>query len=223
MDLASLREQQIELASQVCRDDRFDQNPPRLIAGADVGFEQGGDVTRAAIVLLAYPSLELVEYQVARVATTMPYIPGFLSFREYPALLAAWQLLSQKPDLLFVDGHGISHPRRLGVASHFGLLVDVPTIGVAKKRLCGRFDPLPEEPGACHLLIDKGEILATVLRSKKRCNPLFISTGHRVSRESALLWVNRCLRGYRLPEPTRWADAVASGRPAFTRWQAIQG
>jgi len=223
MDLASLREQQIELASQVCREDRFDQNPPRFIAGADVGFEQGGDVTRAAIVLLTYPSLELVEYQVARVATTMPYIPGFLSFREYPALLAAWQLLSQKPDLLFVDGHGISHPRRLGVASHFGLLVDVPTIGVAKKRLCGRFDPLPEEPGACQLLIDKGETLATVLRSKKRCNPLFVSTGHRVSRESALLWVNRCLRGYRLPEPTRWADAVASGRPAFTRWQAIQG
>ena len=223
MDLASLREQQIELASQVCREDRFDQDPPRLIAGADVGFEQDGNVTRAAIVLLAYPSLELVEYQVARVATTMPYIPGFLSFREYPALLAAWELLSQKPDLLFVDGHGISHPRRLGVASHFGLLVDVPTIGVAKKRLCGRFDPLPEEPGACQLLIDKGEPLASVLRSKKRCNPLFISTGHRVSLDSALLWVNRCLRGYRLPEPTRWADAVASGRPAFTRWQAIQG
>ena len=223
MDLAKLREQQIALASQVIREDRFDQDPPRLIAGADVGFEQDGNVTRAAIVLLAYPSLELVEYQVAHVATTMPYIPGFLSFREYPALLAAWELLSQKPDLLFVDGHGISHPRRLGVASHFGLLVDVPTIGVAKKRLCGRFDPLPEEPGACQLLIDKGEPLASVLRSKKRCNPLFISTGHRVSLDSALLWVNRCLRGYRLPEPTRWADAVASGRPAFTRWQAIQG
>ncbi|WP_237931509.1 deoxyribonuclease V [Buttiauxella sp. S19-1] len=223
MDLASLRAQQIELASQVCREDRFDQDPPRLIAGADVGFEQGGDVTRAAIVLLKYPSLELVEYQVARVATTMPYIPGFLSFREYPALLAAWEMLSQKPDLLFVDGHGISHPRRLGVAAHFGLLVDVPTIGVAKKRLCGKFDALSEEPGACQLLTDKGETLAWVLRSKKRCNPLFVSTGHRVSLDTALLWVNRCLAGYRLPEPTRWADAVASGRPAFTRWQAIQG
>lgn len=223
MDLASLRKQQIELASQVIREDRLEQNPPRLIAGADVGFEQGGDVTRAAIVLLKYPSLELVEYQVARVATSMPYIPGFLSFREYPALLAAWELLSQKPDLLFVDGHGISHPRRLGVASHFGLLVDVPTIGVAKKRLCGKFEPLSEEPGSCQLLTDKGEPLAWVLRSKKRCNPLFVSTGHRVSLDTALLWVNRCLVGYRLPEPTRWADAVASGRPAFTRWQAIQG
>lgn len=223
MDLANLRKQQIELAAQVIRKDRLEQDPPRLIAGADVGFEQGGDVTRAAIVLLKYPSLELVEYQVARVATSMPYIPGFLSFREYPALLTAWEMLSQKPDLLFVDGHGISHPRRLGVASHFGLLVDVPTIGVAKKRLCGKFEPLSEEPGSCQLLTDKGEPLAWVLRSKKRCNPLFVSTGHKVSLDTALLWVNRCLVGYRLPEPTRWADAVASGRPAFTRWQAIQG
>ena len=220
MDLASLRSQQLELASSVIRDDRFDCDPPDLIGGADVGFEQGGDVTRAAMVLLKYPSLELVEYQVARIATTMPYIPGFLSFRETPALMAAWQQLSQKPDLLFVDGHGISHPRRLGVASHFGLLADVPTIGVAKKRLCGKFEPLPPEAGALAPLIDKDEQLAWVWRSKVRCNPLFISTGHRVSLESALAWVQRCTQGYRLPEPTRWADAVASERPAFTRLAA---
>ncbi|WP_313047434.1 deoxyribonuclease V [Atlantibacter hermannii] len=223
MDLATLRDQQRELASQVIREDQLLQDPPRLIAGADVGFEQGGEVTRAAMVLLKYPSLELVEYQVARIATTMPYIPGFLSFREYPALLKAWDMLSRKPDLLFVDGHGISHPRRLGVASHFGLLVDVPTIGVAKKRLCGKFEPLDEEQGALAPLMDKGEQLAWVWRSKKRCNPLFIATGHRVSQDSALLWVQRCMAGYRLPEPTRWADAVASGRRAFVRWQEIQG
>ncbi|NIY49935.1 deoxyribonuclease V [Cedecea colo] len=223
MDLAALRQQQIELASNVIREDRFDVDPPALIAGADVGFEQGGEVTRAAIVLLKYPSLELVEHKIARINTTMPYIPGFLSFREYPALLAAWEMLSQKPDLLFVDGHGISHPRRLGVASHFGLLVDVPTIGVAKKRLCGRFEPLGDEVGEKQPLIDKGEQLAWVWRSKKRCNPLFVATGHRVSTDTALLWVQRCMAGYRLPEPTRWADAVASGRPAFARWQAIQG
>ncbi|MFH7829366.1 deoxyribonuclease V [Kluyvera chengduensis] len=220
MDLASLRAQQLELASSVIRDDRFNSDPPDLIGGADVGFEQGGEVTRAAMVLLKYPSLELVEYQVARIATTMPYIPGFLSFRETPALMAAWQQLSQKPDLLFVDGHGISHPRRLGVASHFGLLADVPTIGVAKKRLCGKFEPLPPEAGALAPLIDKDEQLAWVWRSKVRCNPLFISTGHRVSLESALAWVQRCTQGYRLPEPTRWADAVASERPAFTRLAA---
>ena len=138
MDLASLRAQQIELASSVIREDRLDTDPPRYIGGADVGFEQGGEVTRAAMVVLKYPSLELVEYKVARIATTMPYIPGFLSFREYPALLGAWEQLSLKPDLLFVDGHGISHPRRLGVASHFGLLVDVPTIGVAKNACAAR-------------------------------------------------------------------------------------
>ena len=220
MDLASLRAQQLKLAASVSREDRLDKDPPALIAGADVGFEQGGEVTRAAIVLLTWPELELVEYQVARIATTMPYIPGFLSFREYPALLAAWDQLSQRPDLLFVDGHGISHPRRLGVASHFGLLVDVPTIGVAKKRLCGKFGPLGDEPGALAPLLDKGEQLAWVLRSKTRCNPLFVSTGHRVGLDSALMWVERCLKGYRLPEPTRWADAVASRRPAFVRWQA---
>ncbi|MCS2146811.1 deoxyribonuclease V [Scandinavium manionii] len=222
MDLAGLREQQRALASSVIREDRFSEDPPRLIGGADVGFEQGGEITRAAIVLLTYPGLELVEYQIARIPTTMPYIPGFLSFREYPALLAAWEQLSRKPDLLFVDGHGISHPRRLGVASHFGLLVDVPTIGVAKKRLCGKFEPLSAEPDALAPLMDKQEQLGWVWRSKARCNPLFIATGHRVSQDSALAWVQRCMQGYRLPEPTRWADAVASGRPAFLRWQAIQ-
>lgn len=220
MDLASLRARQRELASLVIREDRLDNDPPDLIGGADVGFEQGGEVTRAAMVLLKYPTLELVEYKVARIATTMPYIPGFLSFREVPALTAAWQQLSHKPDLLFVDGHGISHPRRLGVASHFGLLVDVPTIGVAKKRLCGQFAPLAAEPGALAPLLDKDEPLGWVWRSKARCNPLFISTGHRVSLAGALTWVQRCMRGYRLPEPTRWADAVASERPAFTRLAA---
>ncbi len=222
MDLADLREQQEALASSVIREDRFLVDPPKLIGGADVGFEEGGEVTRAAMVLLSWPELELVEYQIARIPTTMPYIPGFLSFREYPALLAAWEQLSRKPDLLFVDGHGISHPRRLGVASHFGLLVDVPTIGVAKKRLCGKFEPLSAEPDALAPLIDKQEQLGWVWRSKARCNPLFVATGHRVSQDSALAWVQRCTRGYRLPEPTRWADAVASGRPAFLRWQAIQ-
>ncbi|MER5130721.1 deoxyribonuclease V [Serratia marcescens] len=217
-DMAALRAEQLRRAAEVIRYDELPAEPPAFIAGADVGFEQEGAVTRAAIAILRYPSLELVEYQVARIATVMPYIPGFLSFREYPALLAAWGQLRQKPGLIFVDGHGVSHPRRLGVASHFGLLVDVPTIGVAKKRLCGKFAPLDAAVGALSPLEDKGEQLGWVWRSKARCNPLFISTGHRVGADSALEWVQRCMAGYRLPEPTRWADAIASRRPAFQRW-----
>jgi deoxyribonuclease V len=219
IDTQTLREEQLLKAAEVIRHDDFDFDQPAYIAGADVGFEQEGAVTRAAIAILRYPSLELVEHQIARVATTMPYIPGFLSFREYPALLAAWQQLQQKPELLFVDGHGISHPRRLGVASHFGLLVNVPTIGVAKKRLCGKFEPLGSNIGDKEPLIDKGEQIGWVWRSKLRCNPLFISTGHRVGMDTALAWVARCMKGYRLPETTRWADAVASNRTAFQQRQ----
>ena len=222
MDLAVLRTQQQLLAGQVIREDHALNDPPVLIGGADVGFEQQGEITRAALVLLTWPDLTLVEYQVARIPTTLPYIPGFLSFRECPALVAAWERLSRRPDLLFVDGHGIAHPRRLGVASHFGLLVDVPVIGVAKKRLCGHVGPLAAQPGAQAPLMDGEEQLGWVWRSKARCNPLFISTGHRVSTDTALAWVQRCTKGYRLPEPTRWADAVASQRPAFKRWQEIQ-
>ncbi|MEN4913334.1 deoxyribonuclease V [Erwinia amylovora] len=214
MDLAALRDQQRQHAAEIVTQDDFDVMPPRFIGGADVGFEQSGEVTRAALVILEYPSLQLIEYQVARIATTMPYIPGFLSFREIPALKAAWQQLAQRPDLLLVDGHGIAHPRRLGVASHFGLLADVPTIGVAKKRLCGQFTPPDADPGSCQPLMDTDQQLGWVLRSKSRCNPLFISPGHRVSQATALDWVQKCLHGYRLPEPTRWADAIASRRPA---------
>ncbi|PWC09457.1 deoxyribonuclease V [Brenneria roseae subsp. americana] len=219
IDTQQLKAEQLARASEVIRHDDLPFEQPAFIAGADVGFEQEGTVTRAAIAIMRYPSLELVEYKIARIGTTMPYIPGFLSFRECPGLLAVWDKLEQKPDLIFVDGHGISHPRRLGVASHFGLLVNVPTIGVAKSRLCGHFDPLPDNIGSQQPLLDKGEQIGWVWRSKARCNPLFVATGHRVGTDSALQWVKRCMRGYRLPEPTRWADAVASNRPAFQRWQ----
>jgi deoxyribonuclease V len=187
----------------------------------DVGFEQGGEVTRAAVAVLRYPTLELVEYQIARIPTVMPYIPGFLSFRELPALLQAWRQLSSHPDLVFVDGQGIAHPRRLGVASHFGLMIDVPTIGVAKSRLCGQFLPLGEELHSRQALYEGDEQIGWVWRSKLRCNPLFISPGNRISMDSSLYWVQQCMRQYRLPEPTRWADAVASNRTAFQRWQRL--
>ncbi|MFS7360630.1 deoxyribonuclease V [Rahnella inusitata] len=221
IDTRALREEQRILADRITLQDPPDFPTPTLIAGVDVGFEQGGDVTRAAVAVLRYPSLELVEYQIARVPTVMPYIPGFLSFRELPALLQAWQQLTSRPYLVLVDGQGIAHPRRLGVASHFGLMIDVPTIGVAKSRLCGQFLPLGEELYSQQALYEGDEQIGWVWRSKLRCNPLFISPGNRISMESALYWVEHCMRQYRLPEPTRWADAVASNRPAFQRWQRL--
>ena len=208
-----LRQEQTEKAQQIILTDQF--MAPTYIAGADVGFENSGAVTRAAIVVMHYPSFEIVEYQIARIATVLPYIPGLLSFRECPALLEAWQGIKQKPQLVFVDGQGIAHPRRLGVASHFGLLADIPTIGVAKSRLCGDDKKLDDDVGSTEKLMDKNEQLGWIYRSKKRCKPLYISPGYKVSMESALAWVKRCINGYRLPEPTRWADGIASNRRLF--------
>lgn len=218
VNLAELKALQQQYATQVIRHDKDVAFCPRYIAGGDVGFEVQGTVARAAMIILTWPELELVEYRVARVPVTLPYIPGYLSFRECPALEAVWQMLTIKPDLLFIDGQGIAHPRGLGVASHVGLMVDIPTIGVAKSRLCGEYTELSSEPGSVADLRFQGQIIGSVLRSKVRCNPLFISVGHQISTESALAWTQQCLRGYRLPEPTRWADAVASNRPSFQRW-----
>lgn len=223
IDTRVLREEQRELAENIVLQDPKGFQTPQFIAGADVGFEQSGDITRAAIAILRYPSMELVEYQIARIATTMPYIPGFLSFRELPALMQAWQQLKQRPDIVLVDGQGIAHPRRLGVASHFGLMIDVPTIGVAKSRLFGKFLPLDDVLHSRQSLYDRDEQIGWVWRSKLRCNPLFISPGNHIGIESAFFWVEQCMRGYRLPEPTRWADAVASNRVAFQRWQRLSG
>lgn len=222
IDLAELKALQQQYACQVIQHDKPEALSPRYIAGGDVGFEAQGTVARAAMVILTWPELELVEYKVARVPVTLPYIPGYLSFRECPALEAVWQMLTIKPDLLFIDGQGVAHPRGLGVASHFGLLADVPTIGVAKSRLCGEYPALPLEPGSFVDLRYHGQRIGSVLRSKVRCNPLFVSVGHQISAASALAWTQQCLRGYRLPEPTRWADAVASNRPSFQRWLARQ-
>ncbi|QIQ22048.1 deoxyribonuclease V [Zophobihabitans entericus] len=221
LDIQQLKAEQLSKAGQVILSDDFSLPETNfLIGGTDVGFEQDGEITRAAIVVLKYPSFEVMEYQIARIPTTMPYIPGYLSFREYPALLKAWQQLKQKPQLLFVDGQGVAHPRRLGIASHLGLLLDIPTIGVAKNRLCGKHDILPEEVGSHVALIDKQEQIGWVLRSKKRCNPLYISAGHRISHNTALNWVEKCLKGYRLPEPTRFADAFASNKKLFQTYLA---
>lgn len=181
------------------------------VAGIDVGFEQNNTITRAAVVVLDYPSLALCEWSIARQPTRFPYIPGLLSFREIPTVLDAIAKLSSLPDLLLCDGQGIAHPRRLGIASHLGLLLDLPAIGVGKSRLIGSYEEPSEEKGAWSPLYDGDEEIGCVLRSRKGVKPLFISPGHRVSLTSARQWVMNCLTRYRLPETTRWAHRLASG------------
>jgi deoxyribonuclease V len=198
------------LAERVVLEDDF--APLRLIAGVDVGFEEQGTVTLAAAVLLDADTLQLIAHSVARIPTIMPYVPGLLSFRELPALLQALRDLPRVPDLICCDGLGIAHPRRLGIASHLGVVTGLPTIGVAKKILVGAHEELPAEKGARVPLWHAGEQVGWMLRSKDRVKPLVVSPGHRVSLASAVELVLRCCRGYRLPEPTRLADRLASRR-----------
>nr|MBF0683702.1 deoxyribonuclease V [Pseudomonas sp.] len=208
---AAAREMQKVLAGRVTLEDDFP--PLRLVAGVDVGFEEGGRITRAAVVLLDALTLEPVAQSLARIPTSMPYIPGLLSFRELPAVLQALEALPQEPDLIFSDGHGIAHPRGLGIAAHLGVVTGLPTIGVAKKILTGHHEPLGEQRGDQVALLDRGgRTIGTVLRSKNRVRPLIISPGNRVSLDTAAQLVMQFVTRYRLPEPTRLADRLASRR-----------
>ncbi|NET33121.1 MAG: deoxyribonuclease V [Cyanothece sp. SIO1E1] len=182
------------------------------VAGVDVGFEAAGTITRAAVVVLRFPQLELVEQAIARRPTTFPYIPGLLSFREAPTVLAALEQLQITPDLLLCDGAGIAHPRRLGIASHLGLLLNAPTIGVAKSRLVGTHAEVPNQKGAWVALQDQAETIGAVLRTRVGTKPLYISSGHRISLNTAIDYVLRCTPKYRLPETTRLADKLASSK-----------
>lgn len=200
---------QSELRGRVERKDRIGE--VRRVAGVDVGFEQDGRVTRAAVAVLEYPGLALVEQVVVRVATTFPYVPGLLSFREAPAVLAAFKRIRIAPDLILYDGQGIAHPRRFGIASHVGLLLDCPSIGVAKSRLVGTHRMPARRRGAWAPLRDAEELIGAVLRTRAGVKPLYVSIGHRVSLETAVRWTMACVTRYRLPETTRRAHRLASG------------
>ncbi len=179
----------------------------RRVAGVDVAFP--GSVTRAAIAVMSFPQLELID--VARVdrPTTFPYIPGLLSFREAPAVIAAYEALRLKPDLLIVDGQGLAHPRRFGLACHVGVWLDVPAIGSAKSLLVGRHGPLGAERGATAPLIDRREIVGMAVRTRAGVKPMYVSIGHRVDLAAAVEFVLACCTRYRLPEPQRAAHNAA--------------
>ncbi len=185
----------------------------RQVAGVDIHVSPASGLTWAALAVVELRTLELVRSVLAAVPTGFPYVPGYLSFREIPAAMAALALLERPPDLLMVDGHGIAHPRRLGIAAHLGVITGLPAIGVAKSRLIGRHD----EPGAVRgsraELTQGGETLGTVLRTRERARPLYVSVGHLVSLEQAVQLVETTLAGYRLPEPTRLADRISRMHP----------
>ena len=182
------------------------------VAGVDVGFEPRKRLTRAAVVVLAFPGLELREQTIVIRPTRFPYVPGLLSFREAPAILAALEQLERLPDVLVCDGQGIAHPRRFGIACHLGVLTDLPSIGVAKKRLIGSHAEPGEKKGEWAPLMHEDDVVGAVLRSRTGVKPIYVSCGHRVSLDTAVDLVMRCTTRFRLPETTRRADKLASNR-----------
>lgn len=207
-DLATARAMQETVRHRVC-EEAPPGFSPRLVAGVDVHFSRDGRIAFAAAAVLEAASLELVESAQVALPVSFPYRTGFLSFREVPVALAVLGLLATPHDLVIVDGQGLAHPRRCGFASHLGVLLDHPTVGVAKSRLIGQFvEPAPER-GAASPLHDKAEIVGAVVRSKAGCRPLFVSVGHRIDLDGAIAAVLALTGRYRLPEPTRLADRLS--------------
>lgn len=208
VSIPDARQCQLELRDQVIVGNAF--NAVNSVAGVDVGFEKDGTITRAAVAILSYPELIFLEKSVVRLKTTFPYVPGYLSFREAPAILSALNKIKRLPDMILCDGQGMAHPRRFGIACHLGVITGIPTIGVAKSRLIGKY----EEPGAVKgdwsELIDHDEVIGAVLRTRTNIKPLFISVGHKIDLQTAIQYVLDCTKKYRLPETTRWAHKLAS-------------
>ena len=188
----------------------------RVIAGADISFERFSNIVHAGIVLLRLADLRVIEKVAIRTVANFPYRPGLLSFRELPALLEAWGELRARPDLLMLDGHGIAHPRRFGIACHAGLILDLPTIGCAKSRLCGHYTEPGPEPGSHAPLLGRpagathDEEIGLVLRTRRNAGPIFISPGHLIDLPTATRIVQQTLTRYRQPEPTRLAHLLAN-------------
>ncbi len=200
---------QVSLAKKVVTEDEGIN--PHLIAGVDISSPDSRGTGWGAVVVVDYPELNLVEVKTVEREVAFPYIPGLLSFREAPLILAACEELSSVPDLVLVDGQGIAHPRHFGLASHLGLFLDVPTIGCAKSILCGAHKSVGEKVGSYAKLVDNDQVIGTALRTRIGVKPIYVSIGHKISLNAAIKWVLNCCRGYRLPEPTRLAHLAAGG------------
>ncbi|MBN1978088.1 MAG: deoxyribonuclease V [Anaerolineae bacterium] len=204
---AKAREAQTRLRGHVCVQPLARR--PQVVAGVDVSVK--GGVARAAVVLLSYPGLVPSQAVTAEMPVSFPYVPGLLAFREGPVVLAALARLTDWPDVMIFDAQGLAHPRRMGLATHLGVLLDVPSVGCAKSRLCGKETEPGEEKGCWTPLLDGDEVIGAVVRTRSRVRPVYVSIGHRVDLETAVALVLCCATRYRLPEPTRWAHRVAGG------------
>lgn len=190
----------------------------RRVAGVDVSIR--GDTGHAAVVILSFPELRPLEAATAERPVTFPYIPGLLAFREGPVVIEAMGRLTRPPDLVIFDAQGLAHPRRMGLATHLGVVLDLPSIGCAKSRLCGEHAEVPPERGAWVPLYDGEEVIGAVVRTRSNVQPVYVSVGHRIDLEGAVRWVLRCCTRYRLPEPTRWAHRVSAGETLPQAYQA---
>lgn len=202
---------QKQLAYEVVREDDFEK-PVETVAGIDLGYNAATNMCRAVVVVLKFPELSLLESAEAITPIRFPYVPGLLSFRETPAAIKALEKLVNAPDLILCDGQGIAHPRRFGIACHIGLFTNIPSIGVAKSLLVGKYGSLGEARGSIAPLMHYNEEIGAVLRTKNKVQPVYVSLGHKISLETALDYVLQCAPKYRLPETTRLADQMASFR-----------
>jgi deoxyribonuclease V len=202
----------IEVQKRLCNLVRIEPRAREVhtIAGADISFNKFSETVYAGIVVLSLPDLQIIESVGVRSETKFPYVPGLLSFRETPSVLEAWEKLKTKPDVLMLDGQGIAHPRRFGIACHVGLLLDWPTIGCAKSILVGKHGELGIEAGSRSPLIDRGEQVAVALRTKDKVSPVYVSSGHLIDLDSAVDLVLRSTGKYRQPEPTRQAHLLVN-------------
>ncbi|CUS81503.1 Endonuclease V [Candidatus Kryptobacter tengchongensis] len=186
------------------------QSQIRYIAGADISFDKGSNTVYAGIVVLKFPELVEVDRSLLITEVNFPYIPGLLSFRESPALIKAWEKIKIIPDVVIIDGQGIAHPRRFGIASHFGVLIDKPTIGCAKSLLVGKYKEPDEKAGSYSYLYDSGEIIGVALRTRDNVQPVFVSIGHKITLDESIEIIMQSIRGYRIPEPTRQAHMLVN-------------